>query len=86
MSESPPSRVNSPSTRVVGSLRCTSWRMAKFEKTRLGKKGVKALGLSDGTKPEMLKSLVERFAPRKRKRAPAAEDMGPPPSQAARAC
>ena len=33
------------------------------------RKGVKALGLQEGTKPEMLRTLIERFAPKKRKRA-----------------
>jgi hypothetical protein len=39
------------------------------------KKGVKALGLTEGTKPEMLTKLIDRFAPKKkRKRTPVAAE------------
>jgi hypothetical protein len=38
------------------------------------KKGVKALSLPEGPKAEMVKTLIEHFAPKKRKRAPAAEE------------
>lgn len=42
------------------------------------KKGVRALGLQEGTKTEMTSTLIERFAPKKRKRAAAAaEESGP---------
>jgi hypothetical protein len=46
------------------------------------KKGVKALGLSEGPKAEMVKSLIDRFAPKKaqKRRRPEEEeeaDIGP---------
>ena len=42
------------------------------------KKGVKALNLPDGNKPDMVKALINRFAP-KRKRTAEAEEAAPPP-------